>query len=418
MLTFIITLIKLIIILGVVATIHEFGHFLASKLCKIGVNEFSIGFGPKIIQKKYKGTMYSLRCIPLGGYCAIEGEEGTSDREDSFEKKNVFQKIFVLIMGVTFNALLALIIFMGVAFSSPTATTQIKELPEVSILRDAGIQEGDTITAINGKKIKTASELLSLDLTELDSNDLEIEYERDNQTYTTLVKDAVQDVGYIGITFVTAENGVDVTNQIEIVAAGGVASNSGLKAHDTIIAINGEETKNSTDVKRITSQNAGKEIEYTIDRNGEILTFNLVPESKKEFNLDFSVEVVDTNLTYAWANTKNNVSTIIKSYVDLFKGKVQVDQMSGIVGIGEVVSTTRGVLEFLNLMAIISLAVGVANILPFPPLDGGKVVIVIGEAITRKKLPENAEAIISYIGLGLLLLLTIFITYKDIIRIL
>ena len=77
MLSFLITIIKLLIILGVVATIHEFGHFIFSKMFKVGVNEFSIGFGPKIFQKKYKDTMYSLRWIPLGGYCAIEGEEGT-----------------------------------------------------------------------------------------------------------------------------------------------------------------------------------------------------------------------------------------------------------------------------------------------------------------------------------------------------
>ena len=98
---FIIAIIKLIIILGVVTTIHEFGHFLFSKLFKIGVNEFAIGFGPVIFQKKYKDTMYSLRAIPLGGFCAIEGEDGESDKEDSFAKKNVFQKIIVLVAGAT-----------------------------------------------------------------------------------------------------------------------------------------------------------------------------------------------------------------------------------------------------------------------------------------------------------------------------
>ena len=118
MITFIITIIKLLVILGVVATIHEFGHFLAAKICKIGVNEFSIGFGPQIFQKEFKGTVYTLRCLPLGGYCAIEGEEGTSDREDAFSNKNIFQKIFVLVMGVTFNALLALIIFLAVTLSN------------------------------------------------------------------------------------------------------------------------------------------------------------------------------------------------------------------------------------------------------------------------------------------------------------
>ena len=99
----IITIIKIIIILGFLILIHEAGHFFVARLCKIKVNEFSIGFGPKIVQKKYKETMYSLRCIPLGGYCAIEGEDGESDSKNSFGSKNVFQKVVVLVAGVTFK---------------------------------------------------------------------------------------------------------------------------------------------------------------------------------------------------------------------------------------------------------------------------------------------------------------------------
>ena len=127
--------------------------------------------------------------------------------------------------------------------------------------------------------------------------------------------------------------------------------------------------------------------------------------------------MVAKSSSLAFASAYSNVKAIVGSYVDLFRGKVGVKDMSGIVGIGEVVSKTSGILEFLNLMGIISLAIGVANIMPFPPLDGGKIVIVIGEAITRKKLPIKAEAIISYIGFGLLIALTLVVTYNDIIRI-
>ena len=140
--------------------------------------------------------------------------------------------------------------------------------------------------------------------------------------------------------------------------------------------------------------------------------------SKKLFSLDIaSTEKVKTTISLAFASAFDNAKTIIGSYVDLFKGKVGIKDMSGIVGIGEVVYKTEGILEFFNLMAIISLAVGVANLLPFPPLDGGKVVIVVCETVIRKKLPPNAEAIISYIGFGLLILLTIIVTYNDLIRI-
>lgn len=418
MISFVITIVKLIVILGVVTTIHEFGHFLASKICKIGVNEFSIGFGPKIFQKEFKGTLYTLRCLPLGGYCAIEGEEGTSEREDSFSNRNVFQKIFVLVMGVVFNAILAFTVFLIIAYSSKTATTKIAELDENSILAKAGVQVGDTIKSIDGEKVKIASEILNRKVDENISNNVVIEYERDGEIYTTTVENAINDIGYIGITFAYNEDKTDVTNVVELVAAGGAANDYGLKAGDKITHINGIETNNSTDVKRITSENAGKETEYTIERRGEVITKIVVPKTKREFNLQIGgVEIVNTNFEFAIESTKLNIKTIVGSYIDLFKGKVKINDMSGIVGIGEVVSTTSSLIEFFNLMAIISMAVGVANILPFPPLDGGKIVIVTFEAILRKKLPEKAEIIISYIGFGLLILLTLIVTYNDIIRI-
>ena len=109
--TIILTIIKLLVVLGVVATIHEFGHFLFAKLFKMTVNEFSIGFGPKIVQKQWRETMYSLRWIPLGGYVAIEGEEGDSEDKNAFSNKAPWKRIVVLVAGVLFNAILATIIY-------------------------------------------------------------------------------------------------------------------------------------------------------------------------------------------------------------------------------------------------------------------------------------------------------------------
>ena len=130
-----------------------------------------------------------------------------------------------------------------------------------------------------------------------------------------------------------------------------------------------------------------------------------------------SASTTKSSIKYSFIETTENIKNIVGSYVKLFTGKVSIGNMSGIVGIGEVVSKSSGLLNFFYLMAMISMAVGVANILPFPPLDGGKIVIVLIEAITRKKVSEKVELIISYIGLALLLGLTLFITVKDIIRI-
>ena len=416
MISFLITVIKLLIILGVVATIHEFGHFLFAKLFKMGVNEFSIGFGPKIVQKKFKDTMYSLRCIPLGGYCAIEGEDGDSQREDSFANKSAFAKIIVLIAGVLFNAILAAVIFISIGFATNTYNTKLTNIEENSVLSQAGLQVGDEIYSVNGDIVHLADDLMSKrsDF----PNDVQIEYIRNGEKYTTTIKDATKNIGYIGVSFLINTEGTDVTNQVEMIASGGAAAEAGLKAQDKILAINGTQTNNSTDIVNIVRDNAGNSLNFTIERDGQVIEKTLVPKTQRYFDLgSFATEKVEPNLKFAMYSAINNFTSIIGSYVDLFKGNVSVNEMSGIVGIGEVVSKTEGILSFLNLLGIISLAVGVANIMPFPPLDGGKIVIVLIETITRKKVPLKVEAIISYIGFALLIVLTLFVTYNDIVRI-
>lgn len=416
MLSFLITVVKLLLIICAVATVHEFGHFFVSKLFKVQVNEFAIGFGPKIFQKKIGETMYSLRCIPLGGYCAIEGEDGNSESEHSFANISWYKKILILVAGVFMNAVLAIVIFLSIAFSYNTATTKITSFSENSVLEKAGVQIGDTINAINGKKTTILSDITNKDVSYGES--VTVEYLHNGELKSITLDNTVNKIGNIGIAFKVDEQTGSATNEINMVSGGGAAVKAGLKSGDKVIKIGEAQTNNAAEVISIIRDNAGKQLQITLDRKGEILTKEVTPTEKENFNLGIeSTEVVSTNFKYAVCNMLSDVSNIIGSYVDLFKGKVGISDMSGIVGIGEVVSKTSGIISFLNLMAMISLAVGVANIMPFPPLDGGKVVIVLFETITRKKVSENVEAIISYIGFGLLILLTIFVTYKDIIRI-
>lgn len=416
MLTFLITIVKLLIIMCTVATVHEFGHFIVSKLFKVQVNEFAIGFGPKIFQKKIGNTMYSLRWIPFGGYCAIEGEDGASESDYSFDKISWYKKILILVAGVVMNAILAIVILIGIAFSYDTATTKITSFTPNSVLEQEGLEIGDTILSINEKKTILLSDLSNQDIAY--GEDVKIKYNHNGQIKEVKLNNIVKKTGNIGVAFKLDEQTGDITNEIDMVSGGGKAVTEDIKAGDKIVAINGIQTKNAQEVISIIRENPNKEIELSVNRKGEMLTKKIIPQEKELFSLGIeSTEIVDTNLKYAVCNMLSSISNVIGSYVDLFKGKVGFNDMSGIVGIGEVVSKTNGLLSFLNLMAIISLAVGVANIMPFPPLDGGKIVIVLFETITRKKVSQKAEAIISYIGLGLLILLTIFVTYKDIVRI-
>lgn len=416
--TLVLTIIKLIIVLAVVATIHEFGHFIIAKLFKMKVDEFAIGFGKAIFQKKYKDTTYSLRWIPLGGYCALDGEDKESDDENSFAKKAPWKRILVLLAGATFNAILAASIFLAVNFKYDTFTTEIKSLKEDSILREAGIQEEDIITKIGDTKTYIYQDILLFN--DLDEKDIVVEYIRDGKENKTVLKDAIKKKGYMGVYFDTTkldENG-NVLTYLELVEPGKPASDAGIKTQDKIIKVNGKNVRFSYEVTNLISQNAEKEVEVVILRGDEEKTFKLVP--KTEDYIDFGITdvvSVKTDLKHSYFKSRSSIKQIIGSYVDLFKGKVEVTQLSGIVGIGETISRTEGLIEFLNMMGIISLAVGVANILPFPPLDGGKIVLVLIEKITRKKVSYKTEAIISYIGFGLLIVLTIYVTINDIIRI-
>lgn len=419
MIGFLITIVKLLAIIVAVATIHEFGHFLASKLLKVGVDEFSIGFGPKIVQKKFKGTMYSLRWLPLGGYCAIEGEEATEAgevSETSYQRKNPLEKIIILSMGVIFNFILALVIFLIIYMPGKVATTQIKSFTQDSVLVESGLQVDDKIVAINGKKVELYSQISNFDL-KSGVTDVEIQYERNGEIYTANIKDAQRAEGKIGINFTVDEQG-NQTNIVELTGAGTTAATAGIKSGDIILSVNDISTPDAQSVVNAIKDKAGQEINIKVQREEEIIDFKVVPEATEVFNLGIqSVATMDSNLGYAFIETFQNIKNVIGSYGDLFTGKVSISNMSGIVGIGEVVSKSSGLLNFFYLMAMISMAVGVANILPFPPLDGGKILLILIECITRKKVSEKVELTVSYIGLGLLLLLTLFVTYKDIIRI-
>ena len=427
MVSLLITIVKLLVIILCVATIHEFGHFLASKCLKTGVDEFSIGFGPKIVQKKFKGTMYSLRWLPLGGYCAIEGEGGEESEEDkekdskeipstSYQARKWWEKIIILSMGVIFNFILATVVFLCVYMPGNVATTTIGELDEDSVLIETGLQNGDKIISINGKDVVLYSQIANYSL-KSGVTDVTIEYEREGQVYTAEVKNAQTKEGKIGITFVQNEEGIN-TNEIELVGAGTPATKVGIKSGDIILSIDDVSTPDAKTIVEEIKNKAEQEIKVVVQRGEEIKEFTLTPEAKEVFDLGIrSVDTTKSNIKYSFIETKENIKNIVGSYADLFTGKVSVSNMSGIVGIGEVVSKSSGLLNFFYLMAMISMAVGVANILPFPPLDGGKIVILLIEAITRKKVSEKVELIISYIGLGLLLALTLFVTVKDIIRI-
>lgn len=414
----IITIIELILVLSVVAIVHEFGHFIVAKAFKMTVNEFSIGFGKAIWQKKYKGTTYSFRLILLGGYVDIEGEDGSKESENAFCNKPCWQRVLVLVAGVTFNFILGICIMLGINFTTDTYTTTLKNLPKESVLYEAGLRDGDSIISIGGVRTHIYQDIALYDDTS--KNEVEVRFLSDGEEKTTTLKNIVSVKGYIGAYFNSNDKREDGTLRaiVNIVEPGSSAEQAGIKSGDEIISVEDVSVNSSTDVISAVTSYADKEVSITVLRNGTTKELKITPAKTEFVNLGITgVEVVPTTLGYSWYKSVNTVIRVVDSYVDLFKGKVKLSQMSGIVGVGEMVSKAHGIVELLSLVATISLAIGMANIMPFPPLDGGKVVLVLVEGITRKKVPEKVELILSGIGFALLILLTIFVTIKDIIRI-
>jgi len=417
-LSLIITIIQLILVLSIVAIVHEFGHFIVAKAFKMTVNEFSIGFGKALWQKKYRGTVYSFRLLLLGGYVSIEGEDEETDDVNSFAKKHPFKRILVLVAGVIFNFILAMCIMLGINFSSDTLTTKLKGLEEGTILYEAGLRDGDEITKVGNVTTHIYQDIALYD--NIENEDVVLEYISKGIEKNVILKDVVKEKGSVGIYFkATAlnENGT-LKPIIDIVEPGSVAEDVGLKSSDEIIRINDIDVVDTSDVINITSANPEKEIAMIVIRDGEEVEIKLTPAAVKYVELGITdVEIENTTLKYSWYKSVNTVIRVVNSYVDLFKGKVKLSQMSGIVGVGEMVSKTEGIIELLSLVATISLAIGMANIMPFPPLDGGKIVIVAIEWISRKKVSQKVELVLSGIGFVLLIALTIYVTIKDIIRI-
>lgn len=337
MISFLLSAIKIIFLLGFLIFIHEFGHFSVAKLCKVKVNEFAIGFGPTIWKKQGTQTKYALRLIPLGGFVSMEGEEERSEESGSFSKASISKRIAIVAAGAIVNILFAIIVYFVLIASS----------------------------------------------------------------------------------------GTYITNEVSTIINGYPAEQMGIQAGDKIIQINDDKINNIYDLNESIQKNAG-EIKVKVERNGEILEY--IGEAKKVTENGYTGYYLGVNLkpaedTFinrcinAGVLTKDFMFSIVDNLKQLFTGKVGVDQMMGPVGISEVVSKTNGVKEFIYMLALVSMSLGVTNLLPIPALDGGKILILIVEAIRRKPLNEQTEINIQLLGFSILIALSLYVTYHDISRI-
>ena len=413
--TIIISALKIIFLLGFLILIHEAGHLIVAKLCKVKVNEFAIGFGPTIWKKQGKETKYALRLIPLGGFCSMEGEEERSENEGSFSKASIPKRIAIVIAGATVNIIFGLLVyFILMSISSTYITNEIDGTINNYVAEEIGLQKGDKIVELAGKKIKNKEDLNSI-MEKSNGEIINLKIKRNDEILEFNIKP----------TEVTNKNtGMYLDNNCKILSVekGSSAEKQGLQVNDKIIKINGENiNEDVSKLVQIIQEKGLNTMTLIIQRNKQEITVELTPDYVSSYYLGVTLKQSDKNLInhliYGRMETKKFAFSILDNIKMLFTGGDSVDQMMGPVGISEVVAKTNGFKEFVYMLALISLSLGVTNLLPIPALDGGKILLLIIEAIRRKPLNEKTEINIQLIGFSLLIALSLYVTYNDILRI-
>lgn len=416
MITFLISALKIIILLGFLILIHEAGHMIVAKWCKVKVNEFSIGFGPLIWKKQGKETLYSIRLIPLGGFCSMEGEEQRSDSKGSFSQASIPKRMAIVVAGATVNIIFGLVVYFILMSSTGNyISNEIDSTIDGYVAQEIGLQQGDKIIEMNGEKIKSKYDLDKITETATKDKEFTIKIDRNGEEkeYKTKLTEVQNKVTGLYI---------DDDCKIITIDKGSPAEKQGVKPNDVLIKINNEEINGDVNkaVSLIRQKGVGTVL-LTVKRGNEEINIELTPDYESSFYLGVDLKEAENtfvnHLIYGAVETSDFGLSIIDNLKQLFTGRVGIDQMMGPVGISEAVAKTNGLQEFIYLLALISLSLGVTNLLPIPALDGGKLLILLIEAIRRKPLKQETEINIQLIGFSILIALSLYVSYNDILRI-
>lgn len=419
MLGFLISALKIIFLLGFLILIHEGGHFLVAKLCKVRVNEFAIGFGPIIYKKQGKETKYVIRLIPLGGFVSMEGEEERSDNEGSFSNASIPKRMAIVLAGAIVNIVFAIIVYFGLMVSNPNnVSNKIGKVLNEDIINV--LQPGDEIVEVNSKKVRLKSDIDNA-LKNVQTDKISVKITRNGKIEEKEIKLKEEKIKQTGLYFSSMPVSSKKTQIIQV-DKNSDAAKKGIKENDVITKINGIDVENSLEkVTEIMANNTLDTVTLTIERDNKEKEIEIKEMENSRYYIGIEFSMAENNfknrMYYAYWNTIDFLKAIVESLKMLFTGNVGVKQMMGPVGISGMVSNTTTVSSYINILALISISLGITNLLPIPALDGGKMLILIIEAIRRKPMKQETEIKIQMIGFMILMGIAVIVTYNDIIRI-
>ncbi len=440
-----ITLIAFIILLGVLVVIHEGGHFFVLRMCKVHVDRFSVGMGPVIFKKKdKKGTEFALSALPLGGYVsylskkALDAEPEmkknfTPEQLDNlFETKPKWQRAAVMFAGPLANFILAVIIFTFIfSFQQTVKPIFLVDDEYVSSSSISGdINNNDILVSINGEKISNPTEyrlalLANAGLTGdikagfLNTQSNEAYYR--NISVVDFLSNSEQQQEPEN--FFPIEIKSYISPEIGSLSRQGPASLAGVMAGDKILEIDGKRVNHFSEVSDILIASSNSNVNLVIQRKGEIKSFYINTEISEDGTPILGISAAyKRSITEAFIKSvKDTYNLSVKTLLFIGKmitGNMGAENLSGPVGIAKMSGEafSAGFLPFLYLMAILSISLGVLNLLPIPVLDGGQLTMLAIEAIRGEPLPTRVENFTYTVGALMVGFLLVFAVTNDIFR--
>lgn len=419
---------------------HELGHFLAAKFFGMRVERFSLGFPPRIWGFKKGETDYCIGATPLGGYVKISGMIDESMDTDYLEKepqpweyrsKPVWQRLIVITAGVIFNMILAVLIFAGIGLTNGEQKVPIESISGIyvadsSLVHDVGFRTGDKPIAVNGERVQYFRDLVTP--TQLTKSTLTYTVLRDGREVSITMPDSLLDqIGDRG--FIGGDN-ILIPSRLGKIQKGSPAEKAGLKEGDKIIAVNEEPVRYSQVlIEKI--QTANGPLQLTVNRNNETFQTEVTPNEDNMIGIrlipDEDAMEVDHikyglagSIGYGFEKTEETFTGIIQGFAKMFSGDISVRKnLGGPVAIAQFTKQATdagGWLGFWNFTAFLSVTLAIMNILPIPVLDGGHVVFLLYEGITRREPSEKVRMALQQIGFFIIIALFIFVTFNDILR--
>ena len=437
------------VLLGILIFVHEFGHFLFAKLLGVKVLKFSLGFGPKLLGRKYGDTEYLISAVPLGGYVKMlgqsdnpQGEEEEIPEEEKVRAYNfqpVWKRFLIVFSGPFFNLVFAALIFVLVFFSGvPVPLPDIGKVEGNSPAAAAGLLSGDRVIEIDGKDVASWHDI-SKAISDNQGKKLLFKVKRDNLLVEVQVSPEKKvDKNVFGEDKKVWSVGIEalVLPVVGEVMKDSRAAKAGLLKGDRIIEINGASLKTWHDMTDLIHENPEKPLLFRIQRGQQVMDMTITPKKEvyqtpdgeekaigligiKPLGNDFikkfgPIESVSLGLKRKWDISVLTILSMVKLIQRVIPsntigGPIMIFQMAG-------EQASQGALNFFTFMAVISINLGVLNLLPIPILDGGHILFLGIEAVIRRPLNENVVMIAQKVGLVLLLSLMAFAFYNDIVR--